>query len=84
MTYLDTSHNDAPTEGNNDYRFLSYNILFFFGQFYSDVIKIHLLEPICIVKDLLRERRIFKIKSESLHGQLKFSIDFNSSETFNY
>ena len=48
MTYLDTSHNDAPTEGNNDYRFLSYNILFFFGQFYSDVIKIHLLEPICV------------------------------------
>ena len=36
---------------------LVYNpILFFFSQIYSDVVKIHLFEPICIVKDLLRER----------------------------
>ena len=53
---------------------LVYNpILFFFSQIYSDVVKIHLFEPICIVKDLLRERGEFsKFSQKACMDSLSF------------
>ena len=74
MTYLDTSLNDAPTEGNKWWPLsVQSNTLFFFSQIYSDVVKIHLFEPICIVKDLLRERGEFsKFSQKACMDSLSF------------